>query len=266
MANFFAVAARRGILTPFHEHFEHAITLSHQALVIDPTLAAPHVHFAVEPLYLEGDFERAGIEFETAVRLDPSYAEGHRFYGVWLGLAGRHAEALVQMERAVALEPDIPHFLSSLGAARLAVGDRVGAEEALHRTHRYDPCHGPARERLIRLLEDDRRYAEAVEEREREPALPGACAYRAALDSGTSSYEQLLGQTLAAEAEALEARVLDGTPDSVSDLYSPPLVRLVQLYARIGDLRRARRWALEARARRPALAPWLASIPELKEL
>jgi tetratricopeptide (TPR) repeat protein len=266
LANFYAVASRRGVLTPFRERFEHAIEFSERALAIDPTLAAPHVHFAVKALYLDDDFERAGIEFETAVRLDPSYAEGHRFYGVWLGLAGRHAEALLQMEQAVALEPDIPHFLSSLGAARLAVGDRVGAEDALRRTLRYDPRHGPARERLIRLLEEDRRYEAAVEERERPPMLPEAGAYRAALEAGVAPYEELLARVLAGEAEELAARILEGSAESVNDIYSPPVVRLVQLYARLGDRQRARRWALEAKARRPGLAPWLASIPELKTL
>jgi tetratricopeptide (TPR) repeat protein len=260
LANFYAVAARRGVLAPFEEHFGRAVQLSEEALALDPTLAAPHVHFAVKALYLDDDFDRAGIEFETATRNDPSYAEGHRFYGVWLGLAGRHAAALHHMERAVELEPDVPHFLSSLGAARLAVGDRAGAEEALRDTLRYDPGHLAARQRLIALLEESGRFDEAAEERERPPTLPGASMHRSALAEGTAAYEKSIREELEREAEALEERILNDLGAGVSDLFAPPVIRLIQLFARLGEWDRARRWAREARTRRPGLTPWLAAI------
>jgi hypothetical protein len=263
LANFHAVAARRGILTPFRERFAKAIELSERALAIDAGLAPPHVHFAVKALYLDDDFDRAGVEFETAVRKDPSYAEGHRFFGVWLGLAGRHAEALEHMEEAVALEPDVPHFLSSLGAARLSVGDRAGAEEALRRTLEHDRSHAAARARLIRLLEEDHRYEAAVEERARPPSLPDAPAFRAALDAGQAAYEALIMDMLRRECEELEARLADGGSKSVHDIFSPPAVRLVDAYLRLGDRRRAQRVALEARTRRPGLTRWLRSVPGL---
>lgn len=257
LSNFYAVAARREVLTPFSEHFAEAIRLSRQTLAIDPTLAVPHVHFGVQALYLDHDFRRAGVEFETATQKDPSYAEGHRFYGVWLGLAGRRADALEHMERAVALEPDVAHFLSSLGAARLAVGDRRGAEEALRRTLAFDAGHLPARTRLIRLLEEDGRYQAAVEERERAPALADAGAFRAALERGLSAYEAHLADALRLEIDSIEARLIEDAPESVAEIFSPPCVRLVDLYLRLGDTQRARRWAREMRARRPHLAPWL---------
>lgn len=265
LSNFYAVAARRGMLTPFREHFSRAIEISQQALALDPGLAVPHVHLGVQALYLDDQFDRAGIEFETAVRKDPAYAEGHRFYGVWLGMAGRPSDALAEMEEAAALEPDVPLFQSSLGAARLATGDRDGAGEALRQTLRLDPRHAAARERLIRLLEDLGRYEEAQQERERAPALPTAAAHRAALDEGDAAYERFVRDTLRREAEALEERVLEGAPPSVNDLFAPPMVRLVELYARSGEAKRARRWAMEAKARRPALARWLASMPGVRE-
>jgi DNA-binding SARP family transcriptional activator len=265
LSNFYAVAARRGMLTPFQEHFSLAIEVSQQALALDPGLAVPHVHLGVKALYLDDDFERAGIDFETAVRKDPAYAEGHRFYGVWLGLAGRPSDAIHEMEEAAALEPDVPHLQSSLGAARMTTGDHVGAEETLRRTLRLDPRHGAARERLIRLLEDHGRYEEAQREPERPPALPFAEACRAALDESGSAYERCVRDALRQEADALEERILEGAPASVNDLFAPPMVRLVELYARSGDAKRARRWAMEAKARRPALARWLASIPGLQE-
>ena len=189
--------------------------------------------------------------------------EGHRFFGVWLGLMRRYEEAVHQMEVAVELEPDISHLLSSLAAARLASGDRTGAEAVLRRTLVLEPRHGVARERLTRLLEEDGRYAEAVDERERAPAMPDAARFRTALDRGAESYESVLREVLEAEAEALEARILERKPETVNDIYSPPGVRLVSLYVRLGDWKRARSWELQEKARRPGLANWFAALPEL---
>ena len=166
------------------------------------------------------------------------------------------------MEQAVALEPDTPHLLSSLGAARLAAGDRAGAEVALRRTLLLEPRHAAARERLIWLLEDDGRLEAAVRERERPPALPDAAAHREALNASEASYRRLTLEELQREARALEERIMAGEAPSVDDIFSPPVVRLVSLLVRAGDVKRARSWQLQAKARRPGLAPWLSSLPE----
>lgn len=265
LANFHAVAARRGVLSPFHDAFARAIALSHEALAMDPTLAIPHVHLAVQALYLDDDWERAGREFATAVTKDPEYAEGRRFLGVWLGLVGRLDEAQREMEEAARLEPDIPHMLSSLASARLATGDRAGAEEALRRTLALDPRHTPARARLVQLLEEDERYAEALAERRRAPTMPGAEEFaRAHAEGGREGYRRVLHDALRAEAHSIETRLVERHPATVNDIFSPPIVRLVALLLRLGDRKRARRWQLQGAAERPALARWLASIPELR--
>lgn len=263
LANFYAVAARRGTLKPFHPTFAEALSLSRQAHRMDPTLAVPHVHFAVQALYLEHDWERAGREFECAVRKDPEYAEGHRFRGVWLGLVKRHDEALREMELAARLEPDVPHLLSSLAAARLAVGDREGAEVTLRRTLELDPAHKPARERLLRILEDGARYEECVVERMREPVMEDGPSFAVAFaDGGAEGYRRTLRTALSAEAEALEEQPLLAEPSTPNDIFAPPVLRLVALLTRLGESRRAKAWRLQATAVRPDLGPWFASLRE----
>lgn len=264
LANFYAVAARRGVLKPFEEHFNKAIELSSESLSIDETLAIPHVHFAVKALFLDDDWDLAGREFATAVAKDPEYAEGHRFYGVWLGLVRRHAEALREMEEAVRLEPDIPHMLSSLGAARLAAGDRTGAEMALRSTLSLDSRHSAARTRLLHIMEEDGRIEEALAERLRAPASVDAESFASAfLESGEMGYRRVLHDALQREARSIEARLLEGGPASVGDIFSPPIVQLVALYARLGDWRRVKEWRLWGIAERAALSRWFRSLPEL---
>lgn len=267
LANFYAVAARREVLRPFRETFATAIAYSHRALAIDASLAIPHVHFGVQALYLDRQFEAAGREFACAVSKEPQYAEGQRFLGVWLGLAGRHDEALAAMETAARLEPDIPHMLSSLGAARLAVGDVAGAEEALRSTLVLDAGHGPARERLLRLLEDADRWAEALAVRRAGAASFRGEAFDAAWRAdGAEGYRRLLREAWRQRAEALEAGLIRGDPPSVSDIFAPPVLQLVACLALLGERRKAQAWRLQACAERPILAHWFRALPEARLL
>lgn len=261
LANYFAVTARRGPYAEFARVFGRAIELSHRAAALDPALAIPHVHLGVQALYLHDEFERAGREFATAVFKEPEYAEGRRFYGVWLGLAGRHQEALHEMEMAARLEPDIPHVLSSLSAARLAVGDVVGAEDALRATLRLDARHRPARERLVGLLERTGRILEALEERERSPSAAEAVPYREGWRAGgVEGYQRVRDAERRERIGALEVQLIEGVSPSVNDIFAPPVLRLVQLLREVGDERRARAWELQASAGRPALAHWFAGL------
>ncbi len=267
LSNFFAVAARRDLLKPFHENFAKAIDCSHRAHAIDPSLAIPHVHFGVDALYLKDDIDRAGHEFASAAAKDPSYAEGRRFYGVWLALTNRHDEALHEMEAAARLEPDIPQILSSLAAARMAVGDTTGAESAIRQTLALDPRHGPARERLLRLFEEQQRFDEAIAERRRVPTLAAADEFARAYElEGDEGYRRMRREELQRAIDALEARMAERNGVTVGDIFSPPVVRLVALYAQLGAWKKVRSWQLQATADRPALARWFASLPELRPM
>jgi hypothetical protein len=109
------------------------------------------------------------------------------------------------------------------------------------------------------------REAELLAERRRPPALLGADAFAAAhADAGSDGYRRVLLETMRAEAAAIETRLVERHPTTVNDIYSPPIVRLVSLYAQLGDRKRAREWQLQGMAERPALARWFASIPELR--
>ncbi|MEQ1693023.1 MAG: hypothetical protein ABMA00_17165 [Gemmatimonas sp.] len=266
LANYYAVAARRGVLQPFHETFAKTIALSHRALALDATLAVPHVHFGVEAMYLADDLPRAGREFETAIALDASYAEGYRFYGVWLGLMGRDLDALHAMQTAAQLESDIAHMQSSLAAAHFAVGNEREGEQALRATLAIDAQHAPARERLLRLLERQERFEEAVVERLRPVAIVGAEAFQDAWRAdGAEGYRRERQSELRRLASRLETSLVEGAPTSVGEIFAPPVLRLVAVLAQLGEWKKAKGWQLQACARRPAMAKWFAALPELRQ-
>jgi tetratricopeptide (TPR) repeat protein len=74
--------------------------------------------------------EEALAEAERAVRQQPEQAAIRRDHGQLLLDAGRHAEAVAALRRAVALEPALPQAWRLLGDALLAVGEPAAAADA----------------------------------------------------------------------------------------------------------------------------------------
>ena len=75
------------------------------AIAIDNTLAEAHTSLAFVHWVYDWDWAGAGREFETALRLDPSYATAHDWYAYYLASMGRFDEALAHLKEAQAIEP-----------------------------------------------------------------------------------------------------------------------------------------------------------------
>ena len=267
LANYFAVAGRRGVIQPFHAAFGRAIELSHEALALDDTLAVPHVHFGVKALYLDDDVPTALTEFATAAALDPQYAESRRFHGIVLGLIGERERGLAELEVAAALETDVPMYNSALAAALVSAGDVTRAEALFRAALRVDPSYGAARERLLRLLEYQQRFQDAVAERSRTPTKAGAERFHAAwLADGAAGYRRERATELRLLVTLIESRLAEGEAPSTGDLFDPPAIRLALAYAELGDWNKARAWKLQGCAERPGLAPRFAAEPTLQPL
>ena len=260
LANYFAVAGRRGVIQPFHAAFGRAIELSHAALAIDDTLAIPHVHFGVKALYLDDDVPTALREFSRAAALDPKYAESRRFHGIVLGLIGECDRGLAELEAAAGLEAGVPMYDSALAAALVLAGNLERAEALFRTALRVDPSYSAARERLLRLLEQQHRFEEAVAERLRAPAKPGAERFRAAWErDGEEGYTAERAAELRQIVAVLESRLAEGEVPTTGDLFDPPVLRLALAYAELGDWTKARAWKLQGCAARPGLAPRFAA-------
>ncbi len=79
------------------------------------------------------------------------------------------------------------------------------AGQALRKALAIDPRHRAARLRLVELLEDAGRRADATEERLRSPALPESAAFGEATADG-DSYRRVLRQLWEEEARRGEPR------------------------------------------------------------
>src|SRR5206468_2267782 len=123
--------------------FEKAKILATRALALDSSLAEVHNSLAFISLFYEWDLPRAGIEFQKALRLNPSYAPAHLFHAWYFTATDSLPAAVAEGRRAVELDP-----FSSLNNLR-----------------------------LVSFLFYARRYAEALDQaqrvHERDPNYPG---------------------------------------------------------------------------------------------
>jgi Tfp pilus assembly protein PilF len=86
------------------------------ALAIDPSLGKAHAAMAGWVLWEQDwNWEGAEKEFKRALELDPSDADTHCLYGVFLGSLGRSEEALREMELARKLDPLSAYDVASIG-------------------------------------------------------------------------------------------------------------------------------------------------------
>jgi len=267
LSNYYAVSAARNLLRPFREHFDRAISLSHRALELDPLLAIPHVHFGVQAMYLESNWDVAGEEVRRAVALDPRYAEARRFLGIYLGATGDRDGGIRELREAVRVEPYMPLFRNSLADALLATGAYDEAIAELRAALLLDSGYKAARARLVRCLEHAGRYADAIDERRiadgAEATEPFVLAFAR---DGADGYRRQRAQELRAVIANLTMRLGAGTPENAADLLNAPELQLALSHAELGEWDQAFAWEERASASQPARRLWFTGRPELDPL
>ncbi len=104
-----------------------------RAIELDPELADPHITLAMDALYREWDQATADDHFREALRLDPGSVLSHHPYAYHLSIAGRHSEAIHEMETALRLDPVSPLVNGDVGRIYYRAGR---FEEALAQCQR----------------------------------------------------------------------------------------------------------------------------------
>ena len=93
---------------PPRETYPVARAAAETALRLDEGLAEAHTSLAGVALFYDHDWTRARAEFERAIALQPSYAQAHHWYSIWLRDRGQFAAALQEAKRALDLDPFSP--------------------------------------------------------------------------------------------------------------------------------------------------------------
>ncbi len=119
-----------------------------QALVLDDDLPDLHVHMSKVALYFEDDFPAADRSARKAVELAPHDYENHRMLSIVHKINGHMDESIASAKRATELAPEVPIVWNSLGDTLLAAGRNAEAVIALQRAVSLQAAYVPALERL----------------------------------------------------------------------------------------------------------------------
>ena len=114
--------------------YPRAKAAASKALALEPRLAEAITSIGKVLCWYEWDFAGAERELRRAVEYNPNYADAHFVFGTVLPSVGRLEEAIVEMRKALVLDPLSPHNSRWLGRFLLYSEDYAGAIEQSHRT------------------------------------------------------------------------------------------------------------------------------------
>ena len=136
------------------------------ALAADDRCAEVHASLGVRALYYEDDFFSAARHLARCIELDPNQPEGLRFQSVVFKILGRMDEAVASARAATRLTPGASMTWNGLGDVFLAAGRNAEAVDALRKAIQMQPGYIPALERLeialFRIGETDQALATRV--------------------------------------------------------------------------------------------------------
>lgn len=90
---------------PPKESYQKAKDLALKALELDETLAEAHTSLATVLYRYDWNWKDAETAFKKAIHYNAGYATAHHWYGVYLCLVGKVDEALLELDRALELDP-----------------------------------------------------------------------------------------------------------------------------------------------------------------
>jgi Tfp pilus assembly protein PilF len=105
-------------------------------------------------------YPQAEQSIREALRLSPSAATWVQL-GLVQAQAGKVRESIAALERAIALDPDLPDAYSAAGAIQLELGDTAAAEKKLREALRIQPNYAAVHNNLATLLSESDRFEEA---------------------------------------------------------------------------------------------------------
>jgi len=178
-----------------------AMSYAEKAVALDPDLADGYTARGLIRGATSTDWEGARIDFERALRLNPSGADLHRIYAqTVLATMGRLPEALEEARKATEIDPLSALAWSTLGRMYYVSGQLEAARIALEKSLQIAPVQNFAAAHLNVLLLLQKKPAEALEAAERSTSdvfkLSGKAS--ALHDLGrTAEAERVLGELIA---------------------------------------------------------------------
>jgi DNA-binding winged helix-turn-helix (wHTH) protein/TolB-like protein len=133
LAECYSTLAVFGIEAP-HQSLPLARQAIDRALVLAPELGEAYASLAHVKTQYEMDWPGAERAFRRAIELNPSFAPAHQWLGLLHGISGRFDEALEELRIAEGLEPAVPFYGALRGMVLSYRGEHDAAVVQLERS------------------------------------------------------------------------------------------------------------------------------------
>jgi tetratricopeptide (TPR) repeat protein len=183
--------------------------------------------------------------------LNPQYANAHHWYGDYLSIRGRHADAQREAKRALELDPLNLMIGTWLGLRYYLARSYDSAVEQGRNTVDLDPTFAAAHLILGESYAQQGKHKEGLDELRKAASLSG----------GSPLYTAQVGVSLALAGERREAlRVLRELRDMSAERYVSPY-GVAQIYAALNDKEQTYEWLETAYRDRAVWMSYLAVDP-----
>jgi eukaryotic-like serine/threonine-protein kinase len=250
-----AYTALRSTYAPPRVVMPRAKEAAQAAVRLDPGLAEAHVSMGGVLMFYDFDWPGAERELRQAIALAPNLAEAHDYLAQYFAAVGRPAEARIEADRAIALDPLSLIVLNDAGWVAY-LGRRFDATVEVNRKAlTLDQNFWPAHRDLGLAYEKLGRFPDAIAELQRARQL----------DANPSILE-MLGGAYAAWGKTDEARrVLAEAAKQASEHYVCPY-EIATIHAGLGETNAALEWLAKGIEERADCMPWARSDPKLDAL
>jgi TolB-like protein/DNA-binding winged helix-turn-helix (wHTH) protein/Tfp pilus assembly protein PilF len=151
-------------IAPLAETLPKERAAAQKALELDETLSEAHVSVLATTNAAGGLRSVDENEIQRAIALDPSNAQAHQLYGIYLRYYGRFDQSLAELERAEELDPLTPKKKNNLGVALYFVGRYDEALEWFHQVPDPDLDSERRHRRMAEIYEHKGMQKEAIAE------------------------------------------------------------------------------------------------------
>lgn len=136
---------------PASEAFPRARAAAAKAVELDPKSSQARASLAFAAFWGFWDADTSDREFRRAIELDPKNAIAHHWYATTLQELGRGPQALVEIERAQALDPGSRAILADKAVILDRLGQRKESANLLQQMEKSDPSFVSPHRYLKRL-------------------------------------------------------------------------------------------------------------------
>jgi TolB-like protein/DNA-binding winged helix-turn-helix (wHTH) protein/Tfp pilus assembly protein PilF len=235
LARAYSLAPVVGAMPPM-ESMPKAREAAQRAITLDPSLAAGHSTLGFVLAHYDFDWPAAEREYLRALDLNPNDAYAHLFYSnSYLSPLGRHAEAIAEMQKAVAIDPFSAPVQSFLGRTYIWARQYNQAIAQFRKCAEMFPGFAIDHERLAQLLAFLGKFEDAIAEDTRARLLSGE------EENSALQKEAALRHALATSgSQGYWKQLLEFTqlPVNPPETYNSPFGTAI-LYAQLGEKSKA---------------------------